>query len=369
MIDLLCLFNPGAMNFRHVMLNDLADKGLNIAVALPSDDIVIWQSQCPKIQFIPFEAFSGTSIGLLNNVKTFSSINNLLKKAKPNAVFFGNVKPNIYGGIVAHRLGIKNIYGLISGLGYAFIDEPGLKRALVKKICMLLYKISFKHFTHVFFQNSDDRDFFICHKMIKAEHSSVVNGTGVDLQVFQEKPVPKQLTFFMAARLIKEKGVFHYAEAAKVLKQKYPNVHFVLAGNIDTNPSAITEEQLQQCAEFLEYQGYCKNMVQAINNCSVFIYPSYYREGVPRALLEALACGRPVITTDEVGCKEAVIDQENGFKITSRNTASLIDAIERFIQTPSLVAEMGHKSRSLAEDKFDIHKINEAIWNKIKERV
>ena len=362
MKKVLFLFVPSAINLRHVLLNDFCKQGMQVAVALPEEYIKNWKDICPNVRFIPFEGFSGTSIGLWNNLKTFLLIRDLLKKEKPEAVFFGNVKPNVYGGIVAYRLGIKHLYGLISGLGYAFIDDVGVKRSIVKKICMWLYKLSFKHFTHVFFQNKDDREFFIENGLIKSEISFVVNGTGVDLQRFSPQPYPEQITFFMAARLIKEKGVLHYVEAAKALKQQYPAVRFVLAGNIDKNPSAITEDQLKECSNFVEYQGYCENMAQSMNACSVFVYPSYYREGVPRALLEALACGRPVITTDCIGCREAVIDQKNGFKIVSRDTEALKKAMEQFILNPMLMQKMGHESRTLAENRFDIHKVNEAMY-------
>ena len=165
----------------------------------------------------------------------------------------------------------------------------------------------------------------------------------------------------MAARLIKEKGVFHFVEAAKALKQKYPQVRFVLGGNIDTNPSAITKEQLEECSQFVDYIGYVEDMAEALEKCSVFVYPSYYREGIPRALLEACACGRPVITTDGVGCREAVVDGENGYKIPVKSTRCLVEAMEKFIVNPEIIPIMGQKGRALAENKFEIHRVNRQI--------
>jgi glycosyltransferase involved in cell wall biosynthesis len=362
----LFLFSPGTINLRHVLIQEFSQKGLSVSVGLNEEEISIWKNRLPTVNFVPFDAFSGTSVGLLNNLKTLLHIRSLLKREKPNVVFFGNVKPNIYGGLVSRWLKIKNIYGLVSGLGYAFIEQPGIKRAFIRRICMYLYKLSFKGFTHVFFQNQDDRVFFVQHGLVDAVRSSVVNGTGVDLQAFTPHPFPATLTFFMAARLIEEKGVFHYVEAAQQLKKKYPNVHFVLAGNIDTNPSAITEEQLKQCASVVEFIGYCSHMAEQMRQSSVFVYPSYYREGVPRALLEALACGRPVITTENVGCKETVIDGENGFKIQPRSTEALLNAMEKIIRQPELLHSMGLASRKLAEKKFDIHTINAAIFQTVQ---
>ena len=353
------------MALRYALINAFLEQGLNVTVALPADDITTWQRKCPAVHFVSFDAFSGTSIGIFNNLKTFFTIKKLIKEVRPNIIFLGNVKPNIYGGIAAYKCDIKNIYGLISGLGYAFIDEPGIKRAFVKKVCMFLYKLSFKNFTHVFFQNNDDRCFFIENRIVEENKSSVVPGTGVDLNLFSVKKIPEQLTFFMAARLIKEKGVFHFVEAAKYLKEKYNYVRFILGGNIDSNPSAITQTQLDEYSHFVEYIGYINDMPNVMPRCSVFIYPSYYREGVPRTLLEALACGRPVITTNNVGCRETVIDSVNGYKIDTKSTEALIKAIEKFILKPELIEKFGKESRKLAENKFDIHAVNQQIYAKI----
>ena len=365
MTRILFLFNASAMKLRQNLINAFAQKGFDCQIALPGSDIGIWQEKYPHFHFLPLEAFSGTSIGFRDNFRTFFKIKRLIKEASPYMVFFGNIKPNIYGGVAAYKCGIRNIYGLISGLGYAFIDEPGIKRSLIKRICLFLYKLSFKHFNHVFFQNHDDRDLFFKQHIVKEGNSSIVGGTGVDLQLFKPQPFPKEFTFFMAARLLKEKGVFHFVEAAKFLKKKYPYVKFVLGGNIDTNPSAITEQQLKECSHFVDYIGYVSNMPETMPKCSVFVYPSYYREGTPRALLEALACGRPVITTDNVGCRETVLDGQNGYKIAVKDTDALIHAMESFIKHPEVISEMGMHSRKLAENKFDINLVNQCICDTV----
>ena len=361
MKKILFLFNAKAIKLRQVLLDDFSKEGYECYCALPKDDVAFWSEKYPQIHFVPFNNFSGTSVGIADNLKTYFKIKNLIKQIRPDIVFLGNVKPNIYGGIAAHKCGIKHIYGLVSGLGYAFIDEPGLKRAIVKHICTFLYKLGFKHASHVFIQNPDDRNLFIEKQIVREENSSVVPGTGVDLKLFCSKPFPQQLTFLMAARLIKEKGVFHFVEAAKALKPKYPQVRFVLGGNIDTNPSAITKAQLEECSQFVDYIGYVEDMAEALEKCSVFVYPSYYREGIPRALLEACACGRPVITTDGVGCREAVVDGENGYKIPVKSTECLAEAMEKFIVNPEIIPVMGQKGRALAENKFEIHRVNRQI--------
>lgn len=363
---ILFLFNAPAIQLRFPLILDFSQQGYECYVALLENEISRWKDVCPQVHFVPFNHFSGTSIGILNNLKTYFSIKKLFQKTQPDMVFLGNVKPNIYGAIAAHKCGIKRVYGLISGLGYAFIDEPGIKRLLVKKICCFLYKLGFRHVSHIFFQNQDDRMLFLQKRIVREEQSSVVPGTGVDLSLFQPKPFPATLTFFMAARLIKEKGVFHFVEAAKVLKQRYPAVRFLLGGNIDTNPSAITQKQLEDCAHVVKYIGFVKDMPQAMAQCSVFVYPSYYREGVPRTLLEALACGRPVITTDNVGCRETVQYGVNGYKIAIKSTDALIEAMEKLIKQPEQMPSMGQKSRQWAENKFDIHRVNQQIISTVQ---
>ena len=169
----------------------------------------------------------------------------------------------------------------------------------------------------------------------------------------------------MAARLVREKGVFHFVEAASLLKEKYPHVEFVLGGNIDSNPSAITQEQLQKCSQQVNYIGYVEDMAEALKKASVFIYPSYYREGVPRSILEAMACGRPIITTDAIGCRETVVSGENGYLIAPKSTTALVEAVENFIKNPNFVKTFGHASRLLCEKKFDIHEVNTQVYKRL----
>ena len=360
--------NVSTLRLRYTLVNDFQAKGWKVLYAASAEVLKVGKTLCPNVSFVPFDGFSGTSIGPINNLRALASIRQLLRTAHPDVLFLGNVKPNVYGGWIAAHLGFKQIYGLVSGLGYAFIDEPGLKRKLIKHLCLFLYKHSFKNFSHVFFQNPDDRALFLRQGIVTQDRSSVVPGTGVDLQAFYPQPYPQKLTFLMAARLIKEKGVFHYIEAAQQLKKRYPQVEFLLGGGIDANPSAISREQLQTISQQVQYVGYIEAMASAINRCSVFVYPSYYREGVPRALLEALACGRPIITTDAIGCREAIIDRKNGIQIPIKDTQSLAQAMEFFITHPDQIVVMGNASRCYAHH-FEIHRVNEQMHQKVMENL
>ena len=197
--------------------------------------------------------------------------------------------------------------------------------------------------------------------LIKSQDKAVlVNGSGVDIDVFRSESFPSSPSFLLIARLIKDKGVYEYAKAARIIKQRHPEVKFRLVGFIDNNPSAISEQDLNAWIEegIIEFLGYLLDVRPAIADSSVYILPSFYPEGTPHSVLEAMAMGRAIITTDTPGCRETVENGENGFLIPAKDVSSLVDAIEQFILQPTKVELMGQASRQIAEQKYDVHKIN-----------
>jgi glycosyltransferase involved in cell wall biosynthesis len=207
----------------------------------------------------------------------------------------------------------------------------------------------------VIFQNPDDRDLFIRRRLVRApEQTGLTAGSGVELDLYPvTRPAPGPI-FLMMARLLKAKGVPEYAEAAISLRARYPDARFRLAGWRDDGPDMITRAQLDSyVAAGVEYLGHLKEVQAALADCSVYVLPSCYREGVPRSILEALSSGRAVITTDMPGCRETVVPGENGFIVPPRDAAALASAMERFIVEPDLAAAMGARSRILAAEVFD----------------
>ncbi|NPV29982.1 MAG: glycosyltransferase family 4 protein [Firmicutes bacterium] len=312
----------------------------------------------------------------LNPLRDFSTLLALvleMKKLKPDVVFSYAVKPVIYGSLAARVAGVPAVCSMITGVGSVFLEESG-RYILLARLVKLLYKAALRSNRVVFFQNPDDISLFRETGLLPAKCRVVlVNGSGVDVERFSyvEPPV-KPLSFLLIARLIWHKGIREYVEAARLLKSRYPEVSFKLLGPLDTNPSAIGKKEVEAwVAEgVIEYLGETDDVRPYLAACSVYVLPSY-REGTPRSVLEAMAVGRPVITTDSPGCRETVKDGVNGFLVPVKNSVALAEAMERFILNPEIIVEMGKKSREIAEQKYDVHRVNQVILEAmgLKERV
>lgn len=305
-----------------------------------------------------------TGLNPLKDIKTLFALLRVLKEIKPDAVFSYTVKPIVYGSIASHLAGVHQMYAMISGLGYVFAGQS-LKQRLLTQLVALLYRQGLKYNRVVFFQNPDDLYLFVDKGIMpKTVKPILVNGSGVNIEKFAFSP-PKlsPVTFLLTARLIKDKGILEYVEAARLLKQKYPTAKFQLLGPLDTNPAAITKEQLNQWMKegVIEYLGKTNDVRPFIAESSVFVLPSFYREGIPRSILEAMSMGRPIITTDAPGCRETVVDGRNGFLVSVKDVSALKSAMEKFILEPDLIVQMGKQSRIIAEEKYDVRKVNRVI--------
>jgi glycosyltransferase involved in cell wall biosynthesis len=213
----------------------------------------------------------------------------------------------------------------------------------------------------VFFQNPDDQALFRELGVLNGVTPSVVvNGSGVDIEHYAPRPYPDQVAFLLIARLLIDKGVREYADAAYRLKEEFPEARFILVGDLDSNPNSITPQELAKWVDdgVITYLGKQDDVRDALGASSVFVLPTFYREGVPRTILEALAMGRPVITTDTPGCRETVIEGENGYLVQPRNADELTNAMRAFLVTPQLVSTMGRCSREQALRKYDVRKVN-----------
>jgi glycosyltransferase involved in cell wall biosynthesis len=238
----------------------------------------------------------------------------------------------------------------------------------------MLYKLSIRKNKVIVFQNRDDYQLFLDRKVIsKKQKVDFVSGSGVNLDQFnfKEKNTSDKVSFLLVARLIKEKGIELYMEAAKTLKVTYPSAEFHLIGVPETSPSAISENKLNQLHKegVIIFHGPQENIEKHLHNIDVFVLPSYYREGLPRTTLEACACGNPIITTDSVGCRESVKEGVNGFLIEPQNLEALILPMEFFITNPHRIKEMGVASRKYAEERFDVNIINNDLVNLINKEL
>lgn len=351
------------LNFRLQLIQALQREGVEVHVAapdLPSDSLLRHQLENLGLHVheIPLRR-TGTNV--IADTATFFSLWRLMRRIRPTHVLPYTIKPVIYGMLAARMASVPQRFALVTGLGYAFTGQATGLRGRIKILVQGLYKQALSRTHKVFFQNPDDLALFQQLGLLSAQVPSVVvNGSGIDVGIFQvPSPSTNFPSFLLIARLLGDKGVREYAQAARYVRAKHPEAHFALAGWIDENPDAIRQAELDQWVQegTLKYLGRLSDVRPAIAKCSVYVLPSY-REGTPRTVLEAMAMGRAVITTDAPGCRETVVDGDNGFLVPVKSVNALVQAMLRFIDEPDLAARMGLRGRQVAEEKYDVRKVN-----------
>lgn len=302
----------------------------------------------------------------LRDLRALTALHRLLKEERPDKIFAYQAKTVIYGGIAAYRSGIREFYPLIAGVGSVFLGDS-LKQKLIRSILVAEYRLGMRHAPKVFFQNRDDLKVFTDHGIVPEHKAVMLHGSGVNVEKFTPSPLPEAPGFLCISRLIRDKGVGEYLDAARRLHQRRPDVKCVLVGPFDTNPSAITPEFLRPYIEdgSVEYAGEQKDVQPFLKNCTTYVLPSYH-EGTPKTVLEAMACGRPAITTDAPGCRETVTDGVNGFLVPVKDVDAIVAAMERILDEPEKTAEMAQAARRIAEEVYDVHKINRTICETMK---
>lgn len=351
------------INFRGPLIFSLQSAGFDVHVAAPEmgkSTTVRMKLEAMRVVVhdIPLRR---TGTNPLTDLNATWVLWRLMRRIQPDAMMGYTIKPVIYGTLAGWLSGVPRRFALITGLGYAFTGKATGLRRVVRTLVQTLYKQALYRADKVFFQNPDDQALFTRLGLLRTNTPSVVvNGSGVDIASFSVAPLPAgAIHFLLIARLLGDKGVREYAQAAQRIKALHPEVRFSLVGWIDDNPDAITQAELDQWIEqgTLEYLGRMSDVRPPIANCSVYVLPSY-REGTPRTVLEAMAMGRAVITTDAPGCRETVVDFDNGLIVPVKSVDALVNAMQRFIDEPSLAARMGSRGRQIAEDKYDVHKVN-----------
>jgi len=354
-------------NFRGSLIRDIRSRGHEVHAAAPGLEAdAATRSWLDAQGVICHEVpISRTGLDPRADLRALIALWRLMRRLRPDICLGYTIKPVIWGGLAAWLARVPRRVALITGLGYAFTGAAGGKRALVRWIVMRLYGASLRRATLVFFQNPDDRDDFRRWQLLPATVSAeVVNGSGVDTSAFEPAPFPDgPMRFLLIARLLGDKGVREYARAAADLRARWPEVEFHLVGPLDPNPTGITEAQVRgwHQAGTLVWHGAVDDVRPFIAGVHVYVLPSYYREGTPRTVLEAMSMGRPIITTDAPGCRETVQDGVNGSLVPVRDAGALTGAMEKFLSDPSLVPSMGARSRRIAEEKYDVHKVNAAM--------
>ena len=354
------------INFRLNLIKDLLGKGHKVSVASPTTSFPKNFQKVLQNLNIRIYNFSLSSTGL-NILKDFLScvqIYKIINNSKPDIIISYTIKPVIYTGLILMFLKKIIYYPMITGLGYAFIDRHSIKHKILKYITVKLYKLGLKNFEKVIFQNEDDRSLFVKLKLIKNKSlTCIVNGSGVDLNAYPFSKLPPDPIFLMISRLLIDKGVREYFQAAKIVRSSYPNAQFKLVGYFDKNPACISHDELKSWIEdgSIQYLGEIESVQAILKSSRYFVLPSY-REGTPRSILEALSSGRPIITTDVAGCRETVVHEKNGLLVPVKDQVALANAMMKMIEkSDEKIEYMARESFLIAKNKYEINKVNKSI--------
>lgn len=304
--------------------------------------------------------FSRSGKGIFKEIKTIVILRRLFRIIKPDIVHAVTIKPVIYSGIVSKGLKIRMV-AAISGLGSVFVAE-GIKAKIQKYIVVNLYKISLgSPYIKVIFQNTSDRSILCRYVSLKPSQCEMIRGSGVDLNIYRASPEPEGTpVVVMASRLLREKGVYEYVTAAKNIKEKGREVRFLLVGDPDPgNPSSVLASDLMQWKKenYVEIEGFQADIAGIFSRANLVVFPSFYGEGIPKVLIEAAACARAIVTTDNPGCAEAIINGETGLIVPVKNIVALEAAVEYLIEENVERKRLGARGRELAEKEYDIDKV------------
>jgi len=353
------------LNFRGRLIRDLAASGMRVVCLAPDYDSRT-RGELVALGAEPVDyRLQRTGMNPLRDLVDVAALVGILRRQAPAIAFAFSTKPMVYGTLAAWLAGVPRRVAMVEGAGYVFTasdTRPGWRRRALRRAVEALYRLALGRAHRVIFLNPDDRDEFVGRGLVSGRKASLLGGIGVDLRDWrQAPPMTDPMCFLLVARLLREKGIREYAAAAQRIKAQYPEARFVLLGGLDSNPGGLQRAQIEAWVDagVLEWPGHvpvCPWMEVA----SVFVLPSY-REGVPLSTQEAMAMGRPVITTDVPGCRETVRDGVNGYLVPARDVDALVAAMRRFLDHPDRVAGMGRASRQMAEDRFDVQKINEKL--------
>jgi glycosyltransferase involved in cell wall biosynthesis len=354
--------------FRSELIKSLKSKNITV-YAFTTDDDALELEKISKLGAIPiFYQLNRGGLNPLADILATYKLAQQIKQLKPDLVFSYFAKPVIFGTLAAKIAKVPKIIGMLEGLGYTFTDQPnGLspKTKLIKAIQVFLYKLALPKLNQLILLNDDDKTDLLINNGIAVKEIYILGGIGLDINQYKYSPVTMSLPikFLFIGRLLKEKGIHDFIAAAQIVKEKFPQTTFTVLGGIDeANLGALTQGELTQYIDqnVIDYPGHVENIAERIKQSHVFVLPSY-REGIPRSTQEAMAIGRPVITTDVPGCRDTVIDGVNGFLVPKWNPQALAEKMIYFIEHPEQVRMMGDQSHKIAIEKFDAEKVNQRL--------
>lgn len=361
------------VNFRSELINDLIQRGCEVVAVCPADCNLISGDNIGKIfktmgvLFRPIN-FDRSGINPLTDLAVLFNLIKVIRREKPDVVLNYTIKATIYGSIAAWLCNTQRVVSNITGLGYIFTNSS-FKARFIRVFVKLQYKIALRLNDVVFFQNSDDLALFCRMNIIHSSIATkVLNGSGVNLNNFAPNPRVKKVpqSFLFVGRLIKDKGVIEFIEAAKKIKRSFPFAKFSIVGALDENPTGIAKCFIDEVVAqgVVDYVGSTSDVLSYLQRSEVFVLPSY-REGTPRSVLEAMAVGLPIITTDVPGCRQTVSSGLNGILVAEKNVDSLYSAMFELINNSDLRSKMGAESLLRAKKVYDVNKVNLEILKSV----
>lgn len=350
------------VNFRGPLIEDLRGLGHRVVGIAPDFD----QETRQAMEALGAEpepiSLARTGLNPVRDLRDVAALVRVLRRVRPDIAVARSIKPIVYGLPAAALAGVPRRIALLEGLGFVFIEAGGtggVKKALIRGVSTGLYRVALGLSQKTIFLNEDDRTEFVARRLVDPAKTELIRGIGVDLDAWpQIAPVSAPPTFLFIGRLLREKGVGEFVEAARLTKAVAPGARFILCGDVDLNPASFTRPEVEAWVAqgLVEWPGFC-DVRPWLARSTAFVLPSY-REGVPRSTQEAMAMGLPVVTTDVPGCRDTVEHGRNGFLVPARDAAALAGAILRFCEDPALARQMGAASRRMAEERFEVRALN-----------
>jgi glycosyltransferase involved in cell wall biosynthesis len=379
-------YSRGLLLFRIPLIRRMVELGHSVIACAPEADgetTAAIEQAGAQFRRLPL---SRTSVNPIRDLWFCLTYWRLLRREAPDIALGYTIKPVVIGTLIAAWAGVPRRYAIVTGLGYVFTQSTARARVL-KWAILPFYRLALSKCRAIFFLNPDDlatlRNLGVLADA--TARSQTIRGEGIDLDAFEadaslrvitleggsgvdldqfatSTSADRRMIFLLIGRLLRDKGVGEYVEAARQLKRRYPTVQFWIVGPFDTHPSALRQKDIEQWQAdgTIVYHGEARDVRPFLRRCTVFVLPSY-REGLPRTVIEAMAIGRAIITTDAPGCRDTVVDGENGFLVPIKNVEMLANAMEKLITDPSMARAMGRRSRELVVDRYDVKKVNDVI--------
>jgi glycosyltransferase involved in cell wall biosynthesis len=361
-----CSDGDSLVNFRGTLIRDFVNKGYKVSAIAPNiskENKHFLQQLNVRLSIISFQR---KSMNPISTLLSFAFLVRIIYASKPEIVFSYTHKPVVLGALASYFCRVPRIISLITGTGHIF-DQYSMLTRIKRFLGLTGFRLALKASHFVIFQNKDDRSLFLELGLVTSAKTHVVNGSGVDLDHFQQFPHPSELTFLCLARLIKSKGLYEYAQACQLVREQLPNAKFLLGGSPDTHNDSINFKEIQDSWKIkygIDYIGHIQDVREVIKESSVYVLLSY-NEGTPRTVLEAMSMGRPIITTDINGCRETVKAGVNGYLVPIYDYKEAARKMLEFADK-DMIKTMGNESRKYCEEKYDVHKVNASIFQIIE---